>query len=261
MELADEAEASYKVDDDFVLRDGLVSTISPTEVLPMQERAMSYREALEKQPVPETANADGAKKRTPSVEEQLVVNKTQKKSANWGPTFGTRQSSRSDTGGATIMELAQRQQMKKNLEIPKAARPSIQGMKLGKENNPFAVLNDPNISSFAGKIGIILEEIDLEVEVENNVQSNTLDSDAIRSVAKPLSLSSNFNVFNRGSDASFIDLDQKSCAEKCSASPHTPVTPHSSLMGGEGGGVDSDIAWTKISKIGRGKHPRKNIDQ
>jgi hypothetical protein len=35
MELADEAEASYKVEYDFVLRDGLVSTISPTEVLPM----------------------------------------------------------------------------------------------------------------------------------------------------------------------------------------------------------------------------------
>jgi hypothetical protein len=51
IELADEAESSYKVEDDFVLRDGLVSTISPTEVLPMQERAMSYREALEKQPV------------------------------------------------------------------------------------------------------------------------------------------------------------------------------------------------------------------
>jgi hypothetical protein len=147
------------------------------------------------------------------------------------------------------MELAQRQQMKKNLEIPKAARPSVQGMKLGKENNPFVVLNDPNISSFAGKIGIILEEIDLEVEVDNNVQSNTLDSDAISSVAKPLSLSSNFNVFDRGSDASFIDLDQKSCAEKCSASPHTPVTPHSSLMGGEGGEWIVTLLGLRLAKL------------
>jgi hypothetical protein len=139
--------------------------------------------------------------------------------------------------------------MKKNLEIPKAARPSIQGMKLGKENNPFAVLNDPNISSFAEKIGIILEEIDLEVEVDNNVQSNTLDSDAICSVAKPLSLSSNVNVFDRGSDASFIDLDQKGCAEKCSASPHTPVTPHSSLMGGEGGEWIVTLLGLKLAKL------------
>jgi hypothetical protein len=108
MELADEAEASYKEVDDFVLRDGLVFSNSPTEVLPTQERSMSYKEALEKQLVPEAITVDGAKKRTPSVEEQLVENKTQKKSAKWGPTFGTRQSSRSDTGGATIMEFAQR---------------------------------------------------------------------------------------------------------------------------------------------------------
>jgi hypothetical protein len=213
MELVDEAEDSYKVEDDFVLRDGLVFLISPTEVLPTQERTMSYKEALEKQPVPEATTADGAKKRTPSVEEQLVENKTQKKSAKWGPTFGTRQSSWSDTGGATIMELAQRQQMKKNLEIPKAARPSIQGMKLCKENNSFAVLNDPNISSFAKKIGIILDEVDLEVEVDINVQSNTLNSDAICSFVKSLSPSSDVNVFDKGSDASFIDLDQHSCAK------------------------------------------------
>jgi hypothetical protein len=213
MELIDEAKASYKVEDDFVLRDRLVFPISPTEVLPTQERTMSYKEALEKQLVPEATTADGAKKRTPSVEEQLVENKTQKKSAKWGPTFGTRQSSWSDTRGATIMELAQRQQMKKNLEIPKAARPSIQGMKLCKENNPFAVLNDPNISSFAKKIGIILDEVDLEVEVDINVQSNTLNSDAICSFVKSLSPSSDVNVFDKGSDASFIDLDQHSCAK------------------------------------------------
>jgi hypothetical protein len=108
MELADEAEASYKEADDFVLRNGLVFSNSPTEVLPTQERTMSYKEALEKQPMPEAIPVDGAKKRTPFVEEQLVENKTQKKSAKWGPTFGTRQSSWSNTGGATIMVLAQR---------------------------------------------------------------------------------------------------------------------------------------------------------
>jgi hypothetical protein len=105
--------------------------------------------------------------------------------------------------------------MKKNLEIPKAARPTIQGMKLCKENNPFAVLNDPNIYFFAKKIGVIIEEVDLEVEVDISSQSYNLDSDAICSYVKSLSPSSDVNVFDKGSEASFIDLDLQRCAEDC----------------------------------------------
>jgi hypothetical protein len=86
---------------------------------------MSYKEALEKHPEP-VFPVDGAKKRTPSVEEESVKNKTQKKSAISGGLPLEPGKAQGLTLGATIMELAQRQQMKKNLEIPKAARPTIQ---------------------------------------------------------------------------------------------------------------------------------------
>jgi hypothetical protein len=97
MELVDEADATYKCEEDVVL--------SGVGSLPTGS-AMSYKEAVRKQVDSLAVQADGSKRRSPSEEVLGKDYKMQKKTTKWGPTFGTRQSARLDTGGATIMEMA-----------------------------------------------------------------------------------------------------------------------------------------------------------
>lgn len=72
--------------------------------------------------------------------------KAQKQKAQWGPTFGTRQSARINTDGRTIMEIAQENKKKQNLEIPKIPRTSqdmVEYLKNCKEMaDPFQGIDD-----------------------------------------------------------------------------------------------------------------------
>jgi hypothetical protein len=145
--------------------------------------------------------------------------------------------------------------MVRDLEVPKIVRPTTQGM-MGNCGNPFAVLVDPNIAKFAKNIGICidLDEVDCEIG-NNNVASNVLSisSDATLAENNVGLAESALSVL--GSAAAMDSCSVISSSSICPASPHTPA-PYD--LGGE---LHSALAWTKVSKIGRGKHPKKKCSQ
>jgi hypothetical protein len=153
------------------------------------------------------------------------------------------------------MEIAQKQKMVRDLEVPKIVRPTTQGM-MGNCGNPFDVLVDPNIAKFAKNIGICIDLDEVDCEIGNdNVASNvvSISSDATLAENNVGLADSALSVL--GSAAAMNSCNVISSSSFCPASPHTPA-PY--VLGGE---LDSALAWTKVSKIGRGKHPKKKCSQ
>ena len=93
--------------------------------------------------------------------------------------------------------------------------------------NPFSPLKDPALVSLAKNVGIVIDDIDIDVDIE--LVNNTV-GEAIVSVP------------------SCLPLDTSQC-------PVSPCTPVASIIHQ----LDpaSEAVWTKVSRIGRGKHPKK----
>jgi hypothetical protein len=165
-----------------------------------------------------------------------------KKNKTWGPTHGTRQSSRTQgNAGKTTMELAKENKKKQNLEVPV---PSFKGITSA---NPFSVLQSNVWVAKAKQVGIVIAEIDhggtvlpSAVHSENGllvdlplVNNSLVGEKAPKGMPDP-HVSQNFL------DADFLP------------SPRTPS--YAEVQGREL--EDSDLLWTKICRNRRGKHPR-----
>jgi hypothetical protein len=88
-------------------------------------------------------------------EEQNKAADTMKKKQYWGPIAGTRQSARTQgNAGKTMMELAQENKKRKNLDAP--ATSCFKGITT---SNPFNILQQDTWKDRARTIGIVISDI------------------------------------------------------------------------------------------------------
>jgi hypothetical protein len=168
-----------------------------------------------------------------------------KKNKTWGPTHGTRQSSRTQgNAGKTIMDLAKENKKKQNLEVPV---PSFKGITSA---NPFSMLQSNVWVVKAKQVGIVIDDID-HGGTDESVPPCAVHSENVLNVDLPLV---NFSVVGEkapeGMPAHHVSHN---CLDvEYLPSPRTPSCAE--VLGREL--EDSDLLWTKICRNRRGKHPR-----
>jgi hypothetical protein len=168
-----------------------------------------------------------------------------KKNKTWGPTHGTRQSSRiQGNASKTIMELAQENKKKQNLEVP---APSFKGITSA---NPFSVLQNNVWLAEARQVGIVIEDNDPGGTDESALPSAGHVENVLH-VVLPIDI--NTNLGGKAPEGEPVFHASQKCLDSIfESSSRTPSCAE--VQGREL--EDSDLLWTKICRNRRGKHPR-----
>jgi hypothetical protein len=168
-----------------------------------------------------------------------------KKNKTWGPTHGTRQSSRTQgNAGKSIMDLAKEIKKKQNLEAPVTSFKGITSA------NPFSVLQSNVWVAKAKQVGIVIDEID-HGGTDESMPPSAVHYKNVLSVDFPLV---NTSVVSEKAPEGMPDPHvSNNCLDvENLPSPRTPSCAEA--LGREL--EDSDLLWTKICWNRRGKLPR-----
>lgn len=171
----------------------------------------------------------------------------------WGPVQPLRKSTRTDVAGKTMMEIAVETQKKKNLEIPRTSKTGII------QKNSFSVFQDPSFISVANAIGVEIHDTALDIPLVGPSSIEDLDSNPRFVNNLEVNSEQYFGDSSHPSDnvdntSGYKDVPVEEEEEvNLDSPPGTPVNLKSML----GEFADHSVLWTKVSKYGRGKHPRK----
>ena len=177
----------------------------------------------------------------------------------WGPVQPARKSSRTNVGGKTIMEIAVEKQKEKNLEIPKATR-------AGNRNfNPFSVLQDPEVITIAETVGVKIPGAPFPSVGFRNSEAVPLGTSKTShpsiTVSPSVTLPRTSVALKPVPDPSSSTLESNACSFSEDSEDELELSPPSTPVGLKGipnAFADHSMLWSKVSKYGQGKHPRKS---